>query len=95
MRVSYNVYAPIVSFCRVWKDFRKTAKFGLGLALDIIPISTCSSEDAPDPYITPSNATSEANGDDDAAGPPLIPSNAICGHKMAGIVMDLVDMNLL
>lgn len=35
---------------RINEDFHRCGKFGLGLALDMIPISTCDSDQAPDVY---------------------------------------------
>lgn len=56
--------------------------------MDIIPISTCSSEEAPDLYYLP---TEERSG-----APNLnIVANELCRRKMTGIVMDLVDLELL
>lgn len=64
----------------------------MGLSLDIIPISTCSSEDAPDMY--------EHHYDDttlnEYGAPELnFPPNDLCRQKMSEIVIDMVDNGML
>lgn len=72
---------------RIQTEWQKFAKFGLGLALDILPISTCSTEEAPDLYI----------GLEEESGAPEfdVPPNDLCRRKMTEIVVDLVDAGLL
>lgn len=59
--------------------------------MDIIPISTCSSEDAPDMYL---NHNDEQNMD---VGAPTLnfPPNDLCRQKMSEIVIDMVDREML
>lgn len=75
-------------FFRIQSEWQKFAKFGLGLAIDIVPISTCSSEEAPDLYI---GLCEEETGAPELALPP----NDLCRRKMTEIVVDLVDAGLL
>lgn len=79
----------IIGRFRIQSDFQSYAKFGLGLAIDILPISTCSSEEAPDLYI--------ARGKEELIGAPEldVPPNEICRQKMTDIVIDLVDAGML
>ncbi|XP_053694635.1 uncharacterized protein LOC128742328 [Sabethes cyaneus] len=69
-------------------EFKRYARFGLGTAMDMLPISTCSSEEAPDLY---------ASGSDSAATPPElnVPPNELCRKKMTDIVLELVDGGML
>ena len=68
-------------------EFHECAKFGLGLAMDILPISTCLPEDAPDLYTT---------RDEEIGAPELnVPPNDVCRQKMTDIVIDLVDAGML
>ncbi|XP_055550880.1 uncharacterized protein LOC129733229 [Wyeomyia smithii] len=69
-------------------EFKRYARFGLGTAMDMLPISTCSSEEAPDLY---------ASGSDTAATPPElnVPPNELCRKKMTDIVLELVDGGML
>lgn len=69
-------------------DFKFYGKFGLGLALDIVPISTCLSEEAPDLYNTFSKEITGAPDLD------VIP-NDLCKKKMTDIVVDMVDLGWL
>lgn len=43
-------YFKIFFYFRINEEFHRCGKFGLGLALDMIPISTCDSDQAPDVY---------------------------------------------
>uniref|UniRef100_A0A182XEA8 CHK domain-containing protein n=1 Tax=Anopheles quadriannulatus TaxID=34691 RepID=A0A182XEA8_ANOQN len=77
---------------RLWEqigdEFRVCARFGLGAAMDMLPISTCSSEEAPDLY---------ASGTETAATPPElnVPPNELCRQKMTMLVLELIDGGML
>ncbi|XP_052888736.1 uncharacterized protein LOC128297178 [Anopheles moucheti] len=77
---------------RLWElindEFKVCARFGLGTAMDMLPISTCSSEEAPDLY------TSDT---DTAATPPElnVPPNELCRQKMTMLVLELIDGGML
>ncbi|XP_034487244.1 uncharacterized protein LOC117791567 [Drosophila innubila] len=72
-------------------ELKTYGRFALGLAMDIIPISTCSSEDAPDMYL---NRNDEHN--EDIGAPALnFPPNDLCRQKMSEIVIDMVDGEML
>ncbi|XP_055603186.1 uncharacterized protein LOC129751612 [Uranotaenia lowii] len=70
------------------EEFRAYARFGLGAAMDMLPISTCSSEEAPDLYVS---------GSEMATTPPElnVPPNELCRQKMTDIVLELVDGGML
>ncbi|XP_058824094.1 uncharacterized protein LOC131684872 [Topomyia yanbarensis] len=74
--------------CQIQEEFKNCARFGLGSAMDMLPISTCSSEEAPDLYVS---------GSDTAATPPElnVPPNELCRRKMTDIVLELVDGGML
>ncbi|XP_063231565.1 uncharacterized protein LOC134536003 isoform X3 [Bacillus rossius redtenbacheri] len=68
-------------------DMRRYGRYAMGAALEMIPISTCDSDQAPDLYV--------ASRDD--AGPPgqgcapVWASNEACRRKMADLVLELVE----
>ncbi|XP_039490762.1 uncharacterized protein LOC120451283 isoform X1 [Drosophila santomea] len=73
------------------EELKTYGRFALGLALDILPISTCSSEDAPDMYLDRSDELKE-----DVGAPTLnFPPNDLCRQKMSEIVIDMVDRDML
>ncbi|XP_038221246.1 uncharacterized protein LOC119839121 [Zerene cesonia] len=75
----------------IQEEFRDSSRFGLGIALDMYPIMTCDSDEAPNLYqakeseITPSHDCVK----------PVWTSNAACRKKMADLVIELVDEGLL
>ncbi|XP_064551987.1 uncharacterized protein LOC135437838 [Drosophila montana] len=73
------------------QELKTYGRFALGLAMDILPISTCSSEDAPDMYL---NRNDDLDGD---VGAPTLnfPPNDLCRQKMSEIVIDMVDSDML
>lgn len=74
------------------QELKTYGRFALGLAMDIIPISTCASEDAPDMYLH-SNDKQEEH---DEGAPTLnFPPNDLCRQKMSEIVIDMVDREML
>lgn len=61
--------------------------------MDILPISTCSPEDAPDLYLC---LTTGAASSTECGAPELnVLPNELCRQKMVDIVIDLVDADLL
>lgn len=69
-------------------EFKTFAKFGLGLGMDMLPISTCSSEEAPDVYNEGDEAVTHA--------PELnVPVNEACRQKMTDLLVELVDEGLI
>lgn len=72
----------------IQQEFKVFAKFGLGLAMDMLPISTCSSEEAPDVYNEEEVAVTQA--------PELnVPVNELCCQRMTDLLVELVDEGLL
>ncbi|KAH8277123.1 hypothetical protein KR026_005632 [Drosophila bipectinata] len=72
-------------------ELKSYGRFALGLALDIIPISTGSSEDAPDMYLQ-----GKKDYEEDVGAPTLnFPPNDLCRQKMSEIVIDMVDRGML
>lgn len=68
---------------------RRCGRFGIGLALDILPISTCESEEAPDLY--EKSETSE--GKQNTRAPPR--GGAACARLMTDLVLELVHNHAL
>lgn len=69
-------------------EFRKFALFGMGLAIDIIPISTCDSEEAPDMY-------ENEEIEDSNFLIPTITTNELCSTKMVNLICELFDNGIL
>lgn len=68
---------------------RRCGRFGVGLALDILPISTCESNEAPDLY-----ERQEASGaKENTRAPP--PGGAECARLMTDLVLELVHNHAL
>ncbi|XP_013119514.1 uncharacterized protein LOC106096356 [Stomoxys calcitrans] len=94
-----SLCSQIPDFCNSYEKFenlfhlelKKYGSFALGLSLDIIPISTCSSEDAPDMYINRADAMDSPYGAPELNFPP----NDLCRQKMSEILIDMVDMGML
>ena len=74
---------------RLNEEMRRCGRFGLGLALDILPISTCKNDQAPDLY-EGKEATEEEHND---RAPP--PAGAECTRLMTDLVIELVHCNAL
>ncbi|CAK1546854.1 unnamed protein product [Leptosia nina] len=72
-------------------EFRNSSRFGLGTALDMYPIMTCDSDEAPNVY---QEKETEANSSEESAKP-VWTSNAVCRKKMTDLVVELVDQGLL
>lgn len=71
---------------------RRCGRFGLGLALDILPISTCASHEAPNLYETSNAETSEEKHNTVVAPPP---GGAECARLMTDLVLELIDNEAL
>lgn len=64
---------------------RRCGRFGLGLAIDMLPISTCASDQAPDLY----------EGEDSGAPQSPPPGGAKCAQLMTDLVLELMQNNAL
>lgn len=66
----------------------RCSRFGLGLAVDMLPISTCRSDQAPDVY----EVKDAPAGHPGAAGAPPPPAaGAECARLMTDLVVELID----
>lgn len=75
---------------KIQRDFKiYGGKFGLGLALDMLPISTCLSCEAPDMYQNQEKMSL------DSAPVLNVPINDNCQKLMTDLVVELADNNLL
>ncbi|XP_012061080.1 PREDICTED: uncharacterized protein LOC105624333 [Atta cephalotes] len=83
---------PSIMWELLKEEMRRCGRFGLGLALDILPISTCASDEAPNLYETSSTETSEEKHN--TAGTPP-PGGAECARLMTDLVLDLIDNEAL
>ncbi|KAJ0172023.1 hypothetical protein K1T71_011996 [Dendrolimus kikuchii] len=72
------------------EEFRRSGKFGLGMAVDMYPIMTCDSNEAPNLYTSEDESTATAS-----AIQPVWTSNATCKKKMTDLVQELVDNGIL
>ncbi|KAJ8874248.1 hypothetical protein PR048_025091 [Dryococelus australis] len=70
----------------------RCGRYALGLALDMIPISTCDSEQAPDMYVTCREDATLLNQEScDVISTPLWTSNEQCRRKMTDLVQELIE----
>jgi len=72
---------------------RRCGRFGLGLALDMLPISTCASHEAPNLYETSSVETNHSEEKYVMIEPP--PGGAECARLMTDLVLELIDNKAL
>lgn len=77
---------------RLNDEIRRCGRFGLGLALDILPISTCASHEAPNLYEASSTETGEEKHNIMEAPPP---GGAECARLMTDLVLELIDNEAL
>ncbi|XP_046834812.1 uncharacterized protein LOC124431225 [Vespa crabro] len=74
------------------KEMRRCGRFGVGLALDILPISTCASDEAPDLYERAEAGKEERNT---RAPPRPPPPGAECARLMTDLVLELIHNHAL
>lgn len=78
---------------RLDKEVREYHVFGLGVALDMIPIITCDSELAPDMY---TEDTINTDDDEPSKEPyPVMTTSDLCRQMIADLVKELVDNGCL
>ncbi|CAG5056973.1 unnamed protein product [Parnassius apollo] len=73
------------------EEFKRSSRFGLGIALDMYPIMTCDSNEAPNLY---QSKDSETNPSHDCIKP-VWTSNTACRRKMTDLIQELVDGGML
>ncbi|XP_014206607.1 uncharacterized protein LOC106638092 [Copidosoma floridanum] len=76
---------PIVMWSLLTEEMRRCGRFGLGLAVDMLPISTCASDQAPDLY---EGQEASAEVEHSMLVPP--PANAECTRLMTDLVVELI-----
>ncbi|VVC94741.1 unnamed protein product [Leptidea sinapis] len=84
-------YASPTLDLAITKEFRQCSRFGLGIALDMYPIMTCDSDEAPNLYQSKESEVTQTHEE----VKPVWTSNANCRRKMTDIVVELVDAELL
>ncbi|KAH0956361.1 hypothetical protein HN011_009372 [Eciton burchellii] len=93
-----NMEQPLKNPSVMWellnKEMRRCGRFGLGLALDILPISTCASHEAPNLYETSSSEISEEKYNTAGGGAPP-PGGAECARLMTDLVLELINNKAL
>ncbi|XP_048004967.1 uncharacterized protein LOC125240838 [Leguminivora glycinivorella] len=72
------------------EEFHRSGKFGLGVALDMYPIMTCNSNEAPNVYQAKDSEVVPTN-----ESTPVSTLNAACRKKMTDLVRELVDGGVL
>ncbi|XP_017765087.1 PREDICTED: uncharacterized protein LOC108554348 [Eufriesea mexicana] len=80
---------PSVMWELLNEEMRRCGRFGVGLALDILPISTCESEEAPDLY----ERSETSKGKQSTRAPPR--GGAECARLMTDLVLELVHNHAL
>ncbi|EFN82762.1 uncharacterized protein LOC105184837 [Harpegnathos saltator] len=81
---------PSVMWELLNEEMRRCGRFGVGLALDILPISTCASHEAPDLY----EGSAETSEEKHSAGAPP-PAGAECARLMTDLVLELIHNKAL
>ncbi|XP_047034894.1 uncharacterized protein LOC124640954 [Helicoverpa zea] len=74
------------------EEFKRAGQFGLGIAVDMYPIMTCDSDEAPDLYqhelqVSEPSSTSRVA--------PVQTNSAVCSKKMTDLLIELVDNGVL
>jgi hypothetical protein len=78
-----------LSEIRIQDEMHRCGKYGLGLALDMIPISLCDSAQAPDLYVSCDGAKPQEADINNTL--PVSASSELCQRRMAELVQELVD----
>lgn len=78
--------------CRIVDEVGQYNVFGLGVALDMIPIITCDSAQAPDMY---TEDTSNADDEPSKEPYPVMATSHLCRQMIADLVKELVDNGCL
>ncbi|XP_050355034.1 uncharacterized protein LOC126776500 [Nymphalis io] len=86
-----NILDRDTLFDMLQDEFKRSSRFGLGIALDMYPIMTCDSNEAPNLY---QEKESEVAPSHDCVKP-VWTSNADCRKKMTDLVIELVDEGLI
>lgn len=82
-----------MSIYRLEEEVCEYNSFGLGVALDMIPIITCDSEHAPDMYTEEDAINAE---DEPSKEPyPVMTTSNLCCRMIADLVKELVDNGCL
>lgn len=81
-------------FVRLTEEMRRCARFGLGSAVDMLPISTCTSDKAPDVYMAHKD-DDDADEEEDgrALAPP--PGGVECARLMTDLLVELIHNRTL
>ncbi|KAG7309487.1 hypothetical protein JYU34_005458 [Plutella xylostella] len=74
----------------VQSEFKRSSRFGLGLALDMLPIMTCDSNEAPNLY-----QAKESVAPSHECIKPVFTSNEECRKKITDLVQELVDEGVI
>ncbi|XP_034934193.1 uncharacterized protein [Chelonus insularis] len=81
---------PLATWELLNEEIRRCGRFGFGMALDILPLSTCDSDNAPDLYETASGNSEETQK---LRAPS--PGGAECARLMTDVVLELIQNRAL
>lgn len=71
-------------FCRLNSEMRRCGRFGFGTAVDLLPITTCASDQAPDVY-------EECAGENEEGNKRVPPEGGSeCARLMTDLLIELV-----
>ncbi|XP_069678921.1 uncharacterized protein [Periplaneta americana] len=87
--IESDILNPDCLWKMIQEDIHRCGQYGLGLALDMIPISVCDSDQAPDLYVASDSTKHLEAGTNNTL--PVNTSSELCQRKMAELVQELVD----
>uniref|UniRef100_A0A2A4JB62 CHK kinase-like domain-containing protein n=1 Tax=Heliothis virescens TaxID=7102 RepID=A0A2A4JB62_HELVI len=79
-------------FSLLQEEFKRAGQFGLGIAVDMYPIMTCDSDEAPDLY---QHELQESEPSSTSRVQPVQTNSAVCSKKMTDLLIELVDNGVL
>lgn len=82
----------MLTYYRLDEEVREYNVFGLGVAIDMIPIITCDSEQAPDMY---TEDTINPDNEPNKEPYPFMTTSSLCCQMIADLVKELVDNGCL
>lgn len=74
------------------QEVKRCSGIGLGLAVEMIPICTCDSDQAPDLYSGQPNSEEQSKAANQES---LVSSNELCKSMLTDLIIELVDADVI